>query len=546
MGIFINLLVSKSVTKKEWDDVYQETLLLVEKLPLAERRRVYVNGVSTICLVHSAEREFENEWAHKKYTGWAATGDYNYGCCAEEYYIPKDLVGENAGDCKASDAIIDALPAYMEADVKNQRLSSCYSLWGAKTQGEPYHIYLLAIACLIEARLKEKAFIYGDITRGQCIEAVKIANEYLENKIEIPDRCDMQRLYNRVSKLDYSQEEKIDILTTFYLGNEGIDVGDFIRSRYTKEEYLAYWKKEFGYYCINMYGFTSALKRYLQEGFELSDLCRIVNYFDSDGKPLYKEFIIAVMNSKLHLKEKDCRDMLEIDQDDSHPYSIYTLMAHFAFAEGKNKKVDRYIPLEEIRKNLTDALSDKCDVNAIIDEYLETEASANEIDLEKDHTQQDVEKLIALDGAKVLNHSMDSQFNILERMDEEYDITEYEDLIDYKKGDEIYPSILESLKKMIVFYQEILQEEEFQTLINEEPLERCRWIVNQNRNILIRDIDWEKIFKDIRNNKQSFERYYPLVRVRASDENIQEIIKAISLNDDAYELCKEMLKDDTE
>ena len=38
-----------------------------------------------------------------------------------------------------------------------------YSLLGRKSQGMPYHIDLLAIATLIEARLGRKAFTYDDI-----------------------------------------------------------------------------------------------------------------------------------------------------------------------------------------------------------------------------------------------------------------------------------------------------------------------------------------------------------------------------------------------
>lgn len=40
------------------------------------------------------------------------------------------------------------------------RFNQTYFLWDAKTQGEPYHLYLLAIVCLIEDRLGEKAIAY--------------------------------------------------------------------------------------------------------------------------------------------------------------------------------------------------------------------------------------------------------------------------------------------------------------------------------------------------------------------------------------------------
>lgn len=44
MGIFIYENVSKSVTKVEWEKVYEETLVLVDALPLAERSAITYSG----------------------------------------------------------------------------------------------------------------------------------------------------------------------------------------------------------------------------------------------------------------------------------------------------------------------------------------------------------------------------------------------------------------------------------------------------------------------------------------------------------------------
>ena len=50
MGIFIHMSISKSVTKREWEGVYEETLQLVKAFLLAEKRKVECKGVETICL----------------------------------------------------------------------------------------------------------------------------------------------------------------------------------------------------------------------------------------------------------------------------------------------------------------------------------------------------------------------------------------------------------------------------------------------------------------------------------------------------------------
>jgi hypothetical protein len=39
MGIFIYLNISKSVTKPEWEAVYEETLQLIKNFPFAEQGR---------------------------------------------------------------------------------------------------------------------------------------------------------------------------------------------------------------------------------------------------------------------------------------------------------------------------------------------------------------------------------------------------------------------------------------------------------------------------------------------------------------------------
>ena len=60
--------------------------------------------------------------------------------------------------------------------------------------------------------------------------------------------------------------------------------------------------------------------------------------------------------------------------------------------------------------------------------------------------------------------------------------------------------------------------------------------------LLIRDKDWDKIFKDIEENEDSYARYYPMVRVRSTSDNMDYLIKAFVLNDDLYEFCKEHME----
>ncbi|MBP3665063.1 MAG: hypothetical protein J6J03_07885, partial [Tyzzerella sp.] len=362
--------------KKEWESVYEETLQLVKAFPLADKRKVNCRGINTICLVPTEEREECYGWNHeKKRTVWRVVGDYETMHTAEEYSLKRELIEDEDIETDAGDALLGVLPAYLNYDWEDPLCSHIYEIWGAKTQGEPYHIYLLAIACLIESRLKNKAFVYGDITKGQCKHAVALANKYLKEPIDIPDRCDMERLWKRIMNLPLSKREQIKAFERFYLGMKGAEFGDSVRNLCSKTVWDEYWREEFKNVSIGTYGFDEMIKKYLLWGFSLEELCSFVDYNDEKNNPQYDKFVKIIMDSKLHLQEKNCDDILEIDQDESQPYSIYTLMAQFAFMGARNKKVDRYIPIEDIRAALKRGMPECSNIDLMIDEYLEKETS---------------------------------------------------------------------------------------------------------------------------------------------------------------------------
>lgn len=542
MGIFIHLDVSKAVTKEEWHQVYEETLHLVKAFSLAEIRKIPCNGIDALCLVPTAEREERygrnNE---KKRIGWNATGDYETTRIAEDYYLPRDLVQNNKFDSDAGDALMGVLPAYMDYDDKEARFDCVYHLWGGKTQGEPYHIYILAIACLIEARLGEKAFVYGDITRGQCKYAVKLANAYLDKPIDVPDRCHMERLQKRAARLPLSEREQLAVFKRFYLGTQDAAFGEYMRSAYSETARNAYWKERFEHSTIGTLGFDDVIHEYLLEGFDLQNLCHLVNYTNQDGEPQYEKFVVRIMDAKLHVKVKNCADALAIDQEESQPYSVATLFAQFLFAGAKNKKVNRYIPITEIRYALNQELADKCNVNKIIDDYLAKEAEQTAIQLSKEGgNRSKIKSACEQDPSETFNQIMDIKKEELTKEHETYDIVEFEDLLYYAKGHTLRPAIEESLAHSYQFYKSLLSEAKYTQLMEESADTRCKWLLENNRNILMRDKDWKKIFADIAAHEESFSRYYPMVRVRLDHTSLIDMVKAIVLNEELYEYCQEL------
>ncbi len=304
-----------------------------------------------------------------------------------------------------------------------------------------------------------------------------------------------------------------------------------------------YWKKRFKIVKFGTYGFDEVIFEYLLWGFGLEELCGLANCNDKENIPQYEKLVKCIMNAKLHQKSKNCEDVIGINQEESTPYSIYTIMAQFVFAGAKNRKVDRYIPIEAIREALKRGLKNKCDVDSIIDKYLEEEADElSSRDLNKEINDENREKLYKQNVPEVFNQIMNARQQKYKDDTEKYDVLSYEDILYYEKSDIIHPIIKESLIKSFVFYHSLSKEENYKKLMECSSHARCTWLIENNRAFLLRDKDWEKIFTDIEENSQSFARYYPMMRVKLTSDKLVSMVKAIVLNDDIYDFCKEQIE----
>lgn len=539
MGIFIYTDVSHSVTKQEWESVYEETLVLAKAFPLAYRGFITYAGKKVLCAVRTEETEEQYRGL-----GWQASMDYDTLKSAEVYDLPRDLVRDREPDPEAGDAMMSALPAYMNYSWDDERLCHAYSLWDAKTQGEPYHMYLLAIACLIEDRLGDKAFVYGDITLGQCRKAVELANRYLEKEIRIPARCETERLYRRVGRLPLEERERFAVFDHFYLGVKDGSFYEFEGTHFQTDVIQEYWKNRFSKSYIGTRGFVQDLRKYLSSGLGLEELCGIVNMKDRDGKLQYERFIKAVMDSKLHWKEKNTDDYLDILPESEEPYSIWTLFADTVFGSAHNPKVDRYIPIEEIRAALKKGIGMGCDVDKSIDQYLKKEREAPPVDvLKEDITEKDLTKMAEADASEVFRQLMDQKMDVMRKEQERYDIFDSENLPEYKKGSTIKPSLREALGRSFKFYHGMVKEDQYKKLMKGTHEERCAFLIEQNQYLLLRDRDWLQIFSDIEKNPETYERYYPMVRVRIDERALNQMTVALVLNDELYSFAEELSRE---
>jgi hypothetical protein len=210
MGAYLNLYVSCSTKKDEWHAVYDEASKFVSVFPLSCLKEIPMMEVNMVCMVRSdSDKNYPEEWI--------ASGDYETMRRAESFYLNRDMIDDGDTQLDAGDAIMPLIPIHLDHKWDEPQFDNSFRVFNAKTQYRPYHIYLLAIACLIEYRLKDKAFVCGDISYDQCKKAVELINRYLDELIDLPVSCDEKRLMERIKKLPIKEAEKSELFKALHL-----------------------------------------------------------------------------------------------------------------------------------------------------------------------------------------------------------------------------------------------------------------------------------------------------------------------------------------
>ena len=253
-----------------------------------------------------------------------------------------------------------------------------------------------------------------------------------------------------------------------------------------------------------------------------------------------EEFINAIMDAKLHLKEKDTADSLEIDRECEQPYNIQALEADVVFGSAHNPKVDRYLPIEEIRAALKRGMGAECDVDRVIDQYLEKEAAAPEIDVLKlDLTDEEFDRMVDADAAEVFKQLTARKAASARRRREQYDMIEYGDLIHFKRGDRFIPGMEEMLEKCYRVYHGVTKDKLYRQVKKMDPAGRRAYFMIQSRNLPLRDRDWAHIFQELEEHEEAFERYYPAFMMQTNYEDQIRLVTAFALNDELYNYIRE-------
>lgn len=524
MGVYITLTASNKVDPIQWEKAYEETLILADKMGLIEIREFEKFGQKYFAATSSTEREFPRG------RGWLAEGDAAFMARAEDFFLPRKIK-EPKQEENYCDPLMYILAQEGIVDFKNPYVKGVQDFWESKTQGEPYHMALLAIGCLLDDRLNGQVICGSDITYGQCKYAIEKANKILKKKIGMPLRCRMEDLYKRVRQLPIEPHQMIDAFAEAYLGAKDEQYYKFVAEYFSEEEQFLFVKEKINDHYLGTVGFADNIQQILSYNMPIAWVCSSFLEMDpkkkkteENGESPFQIFIKTILATNIYLPEKDMRDCLKANEDTAETMSVEKQFASILFMGARNRSVARYIPLKDLKAQLIESLGDKCNVEEIIDNYLK----------EKSQKPQGEEK----DFHAILNDFHDNFNKSLAEEEKKYDVDHTEQFIFFRKGDSVSPKLLTSLKDVTAFYKTGINEPKFAELVQGSYEDKCRYLEKQNRALKLMDFEWQHIFDDIRDNPESFKRYYPMVRIEISHRTIHDFIRAYVVNDDFYEMCQ--------
>ena len=334
IGTYISLsILPNSISESEWVNVYEESLKLVKAYPFAhvEEREYWGFRVPVYAQAHEKLKPERH---------WAIMGDLRSKQYAETFKLYRDLNKYKArqGDLVASDILF----------VEEQQVW----VFDSKTQGYQYHLYLLAIAMLIESRFPKNAMVSGNIDFEQCIKAKEWANQHLSLPIDLPVRVQMDQLLSRFRDLQ-NDLEKIHIIEKLLIADSE-DMFKMIYAHFSKDSFHLWFSNKLQKFSSpSQVGAIKLLIYYLNTTGDLNSLLYIACKDEKGPKFPPFEFIKAVPQTWIFLPREKFSFLKHFDKVAGHPAIVErqfgTIILDMKFT---GREIKSFIPLQEVVKKL--------------------------------------------------------------------------------------------------------------------------------------------------------------------------------------------------
>ncbi|MEK4750441.1 hypothetical protein NST77_23390 [Niallia sp. FSL W8-0177] len=335
MGTYINLsMLTSNISNLELEQVYEESLKLVYAFPFADVDRREFCGSKLPVYVKSAEKI-------KPERHWSITGDLKSKRFAETFKLYRDINHYQSVQSESSGRDI----LFEEDQLMND-------VFNSKTQGYEYHLYILAIAMLIESRLPNNALVSGNIDYDQCVKAKKWANQYLSAPIEIPVRVDVDKLFSRTAHFK-NEMEQVQFINKWLIADQE-EKFKVIYNRFAKNTFLKWFSDELkAYSSPNQLGALKLLINFINVTDDLYNLLDIICKSRKGPKILDSEVIRAVARTWVCLPREKFSFLDVFAKVSGHPEVIErqfdSVILDMMFV---GRGMNTYIPLTEVVKIL--------------------------------------------------------------------------------------------------------------------------------------------------------------------------------------------------
>lgn len=487
MEISINLqIIPDLIDCQEWENVYEESLALLGAYPFLDKivdREKY--GCHWVYMNISKERKLEN--ANDR-LGWYVFGDAVSMKTAENFTLVKDLkfYRRRQQEANCHDILFSLINWNRRISEPIQQLSvNERSVFESKTQGYPYHLNVLAIACLIESRFPHYAVVFGDISICQMNRAIEWANAILLKPIQLTDRADNEKLLERMKKVLQEESCILEAFMKLTLNTSDDAFGKFVREHFSPGVLKQHFVNQFKQYSVNMVGFKDLLADYLDQGYSLEEACDNC-VLDENGCSFEP---IAFMETILAL----CLDK-ETDQVDS--------ILQFATKNSENMKST--FTWEKITTVFQEKFGGLCDVDLVLQMYISKNKNAD----------------------SKLRHKVNDDLNI-----PQYDIDNSVDLLHWETQNTIHPQLENFLMKIRSFIEALLEknEEELDRFHSSTAREKMQKLITKNRYVYIHKKTWDYIELNT-SNDHLIDRIFGILSINAEEQTTHNFCNALLNN----------------
>ncbi len=379
MGICLSFYANfQNIMPQAWEAAYQETLFWLEKFPAPLMR---------LDRIPLGEKKLRYSWTSqlvkekgKPHEHWDLWGDLHTRHTAENFTLYRKMIERLEGKLpkkkksKKNDEEDD--DEYGDGD-SGERVNKAFSphsifyvsekygyhnpefgidvfdAWGRKTQGEPYHLAILAVCICLENHFEGSGYVGGDFDLHQAQEVIKWMEGHTKKELKLPICCDQARLWKQLAKaytnpygaikryLELSKAEREDNYK--FLAE--------VAGRQALFEVLADSIKTFT--AVNQYGAIDVWLGVLsvwQDVDVLLDFISLANSRKEKDLFLWSDLLESLCSEYVTVNPllKERANFLHPDTEDLPSVEGMLMQAIFAMGGSRRKKLQLYIPKNEI------------------------------------------------------------------------------------------------------------------------------------------------------------------------------------------------------